>query len=113
MTDFEILKMGEMAKIKTLRISEIRLDFQSSENLIEDQVVKYVDRIRRGRKLPPIRARFDGTHYFCEDGFHRLEAARRTGLVEIQAQVFRGTLAEMEAKFQKYLQQLKKSLREP
>ena len=30
--------------------------------------------------------RFNGTNYYCEDGFHRLEAARRIGLRRIEAQ---------------------------
>jgi hypothetical protein len=97
-------------KIKTLRVGDIRLDFQSPENLIEDQVLEYVKRISRGDKLSPVRVRFDGKHYFCEDGFHRLEAARRTGLLKIQAGVFRGTLLQMEANFKKYLKRLKQHL---
>jgi len=98
-------------KIRPLQISDVRLDFQPRENLMEEEVLEYVDKIKRGQKLPPIRVRFDGTHYFCENGFHRLEAARRMGLTEIRAQVLKGTLAEMEAEWEIYLEQLRKSLR--
>jgi uncharacterized ParB-like nuclease family protein len=98
-------------KIQTLQISEIRLDFQPPECLIEYKVLDCADKLSRNEKLPPIRVRFDRTHYFCEDGFHRLEAARRLGLTEIQAQILKGTKAEMEAGWELYLEQLRKSLR--
>jgi uncharacterized ParB-like nuclease family protein len=98
-------------KIQTLQISEIRLDFQPPENLIEYKVLDCAEKMSRGEKLPPIRVRFDSGHYFCEDGFHRLEAARRTGLTEIQAQVLKGTLREMEARYEKFREQLRRSLR--
>ena len=68
-------------------------------------------RIRRGERLLPIRVRFDGASYFCEDGFHRLEASRRIGLKKIEAEIFPGTLAQMEARFQKYLRRLHDALR--
>ena len=97
-------------KTDTLQVGEIRLDFQSPENIIEERVLKYVEKIRRGARLPAIRVRFDGTNYFCEDGFHRLEAARRSGLTEIKAYVFKGTLAQMETDYQKYLKCLKEDL---
>jgi uncharacterized protein (DUF1015 family) len=96
-----------------LRISEIRLDFQPPSHLIEETVEDYVCQMRKGDKLPPVRVRFDGTKYYCEDGFHRLEAARRIGLRKIDAEIRRGTLADMEADFQKFLRALKKSLRRP
>ena len=96
-----------------LKISTIRLDFQPRENLLEDIVEEYVSRIRRGDIIPPIRVRFDGSNYFCEDGFHRLEATRRIGLKTIAAEVFPGTLAEMEARWQKYLKRLHKELKSP
>jgi ParB-like chromosome segregation protein Spo0J len=47
---------------------------------------------------------------FLEDGFHRVEAAKRAGVGEIEAEVLPGTLADMEADFQEYLKALKKSL---
>lgn len=97
----------------TLRLREIRLDFQAPENLIEETVLDYVLKIRRGESLPPIRVRFDGASYFCEDGFHRLEAARRTGLQEIRAEISPGTLGEMEAEFSEYLRQLRASFSSP
>jgi uncharacterized ParB-like nuclease family protein len=96
-----------------LRISEIRLDFQSPSHLMEETVEEYVRRMRQGDRLEPVRVRFDGTNYYCENGFHRLEAARRIGRKRIKAQILKGTPAKMEAGFQKFLKALKKSLRDP
>ena len=93
-----------------LRINAIRLDFQRPENLLEDTVEEYVARIQHGDKLPLIRVRFDGTSYFCEDGFHRLEASQRAGLKKIEAEILPGTLAEMEARWRKYLKRLHRAL---
>jgi len=105
------IKQATPKKVTVLKISDIRLDFQPPENLIEEKVREYVERRRRGESFAPIRVRFDGTNYFCEDGFHRLEAARRMGFATIKTEVRPGTLAEMEDKFAKYLKRLKVSLR--
>lgn len=100
-------------KLKTLAIKDIHLDFQPPKNLDEFAVEQYISLIKRGDKLSPIRVRFDGTNYFCEDGFHRVEATRRTGGKNIEAEVLRGTLEKLEAKYlNKYLPRLKKFLRE-
>ena len=93
-----------------LPVNAIRLDFQPAENLLEDTVDEYVEMLLRGEELAPIRVRFDGTDYFLEDGFHRIEAAKRLGVSKIEAEVLPGTLADMEANFQKFLNALRKSL---
>ena len=95
---------------KTIQLSDIRLDFQQPENLLEHTVLEYVNKIMHGEEIPPIRVRFDGTNYFCEDGFHRLEASRRVGATTIQAEIFPGTLEQMEAEYREYLKELRKSL---
>jgi uncharacterized ParB-like nuclease family protein len=106
------LKKHSVSRKLFLRISEIRLDFQSPSNLMEETVEEYACRMQQGDRFPPLRVRFDGTNYYCEDGFHRLEAARRIGRQKIKALVFPGTFAEMEGNFQNYLKALKKSLRQ-
>ena len=50
--------------------------------------------------------RFDGTEYFLQDGFHRVEAARREGMEELEAEIKPGTLAEMESEFREYVRAL-------
>ena len=95
----------------TLRITQIRLDFQPAECLIEETVQTYVDRLKRGDRLSPLRVRFDGTNYFLEDGFHRFEAARRLRLKTVEAWILPGTLAEMETEYADYLKRLRTELR--
>jgi hypothetical protein len=98
--------------IRRLAIDIIRLDFQRAENLIEETVLGYVELLQDGKKLEPIKVRFDGKYFLLQDGFHRLEAARRFGASIIIAEVSPGTLAEMEAEFQQCLKQKKTSLAE-
>jgi ParB-like chromosome segregation protein Spo0J len=94
----------------TLKIEILRLDFQPSENLIEETVQDMVSAIRRGELLSPIIVRFDGQNYFVQDGFHRVEAYRRLGTREIQAEVIPGTLAQMEDEFRVMLEAIKRGL---
>lgn len=68
------------AKFAKVRTSALRLDFQSRENLDEESVHRYAQTLRNGESLPAIYVRFDGTSYFLQDGFHRVEAARREEL---------------------------------
>lgn len=93
-----------------LCVESIRLDFQSKECLFEEVVQHYMDQLRRGQTIQPLNVRFDGTDYFLEDGFHRLEAARRLALTSIEGEVSPGTLAEMEAEYGRYLKRLRKAL---
>jgi uncharacterized ParB-like nuclease family protein len=95
---------------KMLSIDAIRLDFQPEECLIEETVQQYVAQLLEGKRIKPVRVRFDGQDYFLEDGFHSLEAKRRAGHATIEAQVRPGTLTEMEAEFREYLTHLKRSL---
>lgn len=96
---------------RRLAIQEIRLDFQPAENLIEDNVLYFLDLLRSGKTFEPVTVRFDGESYFLQDGFHRLEATRRAALSTIVADVSPGTLAEMETEFQQVLERVKASLK--
>ena len=95
-----------------LPVDAIRLDFQPPECLIKPTVQHYVEQFRSGKRVRPIRVRFDGESYFLEDGFHRLAAARRAGLAKVEARVLPGALIEMEARFGRYLKKLKNVLAE-
>ena len=88
------------------------MGFQPAENLICETVQTYIERLKRGDKLPPVRVRFDGKSYWLEGGFHRLEAARKVGRKMIAAKVIPGTRAEMELHFREYINTLKAKLRE-
>lgn len=95
-----------------LPVRSLRLDFQPPENRSEEKVIEYLVVLQGGGVLPSVRVRFDGTSYFLEDGFHRVEAAQRFGLDEVDADVLPGTLEEMEAEWREYLKKLKASNRE-
>ena len=93
-----------------LRLSQLRLDFQPQENLIEEIVQERMQDIATGAVVEPVTVRFDGESYFLQDGFHRVEATRRCGLSDIEAEILPGTLEDMEADFQDMLRALKASL---
>jgi len=61
--------------------------------------------------LPPSQFALMGSLNFLQDGFHRVEAARRSGLSEIDAEILPGTLQGMEAEFHEMLKNLKDDLR--
>ncbi|GEM_PF-6664755 len=86
--------------IKRVSISNIRLDFQLPEVLDREKVIEYVNKIKHRETLPLIQVRFDGENYFLQDGFHRVEAAKRCGLKTLKAEVTKGTIKDMEEEFQ-------------
>jgi uncharacterized ParB-like nuclease family protein len=85
--------------IARLRIDSLRLNFQGPECLFEEVVREKMMQLAAGESFPPIVVRYDGESYFLQDGFHRVEASRRTGAEEIDAEVLAGTLEEMEKEF--------------
>jgi|ERR1017187_129643 ParB-like chromosome segregation protein Spo0J len=95
---------------RRMDIREIHLDFQPPENLSEEGVEDYVRKFRRHEKVDPLVVYYDGTHYYLFDGFHRVAAAIKIGRKRLQAEVVLGTLSDMEAEWQRYLAELKKSL---
>ncbi len=97
--------------VRALRIKNIRLDFQPAEDLLEHKVQMFVARLECGEKPPLLTVRFDGRNYFLQDGFHRVEAARRHGLKTMRAEIFPGTLADMEREFNGRLKRFLSRLR--
>jgi uncharacterized ParB-like nuclease family protein len=97
-------------KLSLIKIDILRLDFQAAECLIEETVRDKMQQIANGQPLEPILVRFDGESYFVQDGFHRVEAARRSGISEIDAEISPGTMQEMEHEFRKFLDALKTDL---
>ena len=89
-----------MSQIKCISLSKIRLDFQPAEVLDEEKVFEYVNALKRRKALPVIQLRFDGRNYFLQDGFHRVEAAKRCGLKTLKAEITPGTIEDMELEFQ-------------
>jgi hypothetical protein len=89
--------------LRRLPIERIGLGRQARENLIEDRVIAYRDRMRRRAKVDPVLVYYDGESYFLKDGFQRVEAARSLGRKTILAEVIPGTRAGMAAEWKRFL----------
>lgn len=51
----------------------------------------YAEAIQNGAQFPPIIAFFDGSEYWLADGFHRVNACKKAGIAEVEADVHQGT----------------------
>jgi hypothetical protein len=101
------LGVNSNAHVRRLRIERIRLGSQPQDNLIEECVIAYRDRMRYRAKIDPVLVYFDGENYFLKDGFQRIEAALRLGRKTILAEVIPGTRAGMAAEWKRFLAALK------
>lgn len=74
-------------------VGAIRTDGGTQVRAQTDWLVvdEYVHAMREGAIFPPVVVFFDGTTYWLGDGFHRVEAARRAGVVALGADIRRGT----------------------
>jgi hypothetical protein len=54
-------------------------------------VQDYADALTNGAEFPPVVVFHDGTDHWLADGFHRLLAHEKAGLVDILADVRQGT----------------------
>jgi hypothetical protein len=102
---------GKQIRHERLWLSQLRTDFQPHENLAEEIVEKYMQQIADGEALTSIMVRFDGKSYFVEDGFHRVEAARRCGCRKLNAVIAPGTLDELKRKWREGMEEVKANLR--
>lgn len=70
-------------------LDSIRVDggTQLRAALNEDTIERYTDAVD---SLPPVDVFYDGSEYWLGDGFHRLEAHRRAGHVEVACTVHPG-----------------------
>ena len=76
-----------------VEIAKVRLDggTQSRAELNASLIAEYQESVENGVWLPPIKLVFDGSNYWCWDGFHRLMANQNAGLTSINAEVEQGT----------------------
>lgn len=77
-----------------IRIDELIIDpdIQLGERKLDDGTVQnYSIALSNNAKFPPIVVFSDGTDNWLSDGFHRVKAAQRLGLVTIDADVREGT----------------------
>jgi hypothetical protein len=79
-----------------LALPKIRLNggTQPREKLDHTTVIQYKQDMRAGVQYDPIEVVYDGTDYWCWDGFHRCAAASLAGLLEIEAHVTQGSLED-------------------
>lgn len=75
-----------------LGLQSIRLDggTQSRASLDERVIDEYSEAMREGAAFPPVVVFHDGSDYWLADGFHRVRAAERAGLGELDADVRQG-----------------------
>jgi hypothetical protein len=76
-----------------IKLDKIRIDggTQPREDINEEIVSEYADAMREGDTFPPVVVFNDGVKYWLADGFHRYHASNKTGYLEIEAEVKRGT----------------------
>lgn len=86
---------GNSGPVK-IPLSTIRRDGGTKvrAGLDQEAVSDYANAYERGCTLPPLVVFHDGTDSWLADGFHRIEAALRAGLDDIQADVRQGTLRD-------------------
>ena len=82
--------------MKTLNLLNIRIDggTQAREELNQEAVADYAEKMRDGEVFPPVTVFFDGSEYWLVDGFHRYFATKSNGKTSIDAEVENGTLKE-------------------
>jgi N6-adenosine-specific RNA methylase IME4/transposase-like protein len=76
-----------------LAINQVRTDGGTQLRVRTSQSVvrRYKRSLLVGVTFPPITVFYDGRYYWLADGSHRLEAAKRAGKTEIEAEVLHGT----------------------
>ena len=82
--------------MKTLNLLNIRIDggTQAREELNQEAVADYAEKMRDGEVFPPVSVFFDGSEYWLVDGFHRYFATKSNGKTSIDCDVQNGTLKE-------------------
>ena len=76
-----------------LEISLIQADSatQPRVKLNQKLIDEYTEAITKGANFPPLTVFDDGIHYWLADGFHRLEAAKKTAASIIAVDIRQGT----------------------
>jgi len=82
--------------VKTLNLLNIRIDggTQARDQLNQETVAEYAEKMRDGEVFPPVTVYFDGSDYWLVDGFHRYFATKSNGKTSIDCDIENGTLKE-------------------
>ena len=81
-------RRGNRASTAASRAPHTQVREEISEQVVED----YAERLGEGAAFPPVVAFSDGSSCWLADGSHRLRAFRRAGRGEVEADVYAGTL---------------------
>lgn len=77
-----------------IELSKIRIDggTQSRVKLNDEWVQELTEKLLEGKvQLPPLKAFFDGKHYWLGDGFHRYHANKKAGIKQVECDSINGT----------------------
>lgn len=79
-----------------ISISKINVDgsTQMREGLVEETIIDYTEAMQNGANFPPITVFEENGSYWLADGFHRVEAAKRAGKTDIDAEIISGNQRE-------------------
>ncbi|MFC0132067.1 hypothetical protein CR105_24510 [Massilia eurypsychrophila] len=80
-------------EIDTIPLDAVRINggTQSRVELNQVTIAEYAEAIRAAVDLPPVVTFFDGVTFWLADGFHRYNAHRDAGAMEIAAEIRTGT----------------------
>lgn len=78
--------------LQQIRISSVELDREVQLRIRHDPgaIRDFSEAMAQGKPLPPIVVFYDGDRYWCGDGFHRVQAARKAKRTHISAAVRAG-----------------------
>lgn len=87
-------------RLQVLKLSQLRTDgeTQSRSEMSESTIADYAERLStvKDERWPPLEAFHDGRDYWLVDGFHRLEALKRNGVIVFDVRVQRGSLRDAQ-----------------
>ncbi len=87
---------GEKLQVQLVGTRNIRIeaDIQSRAGMSPPYIHEFSDAILRGATFPPIDVFWDGNTYWLADGFHRIEAHRKAGVLDIRCTIHYGTRSD-------------------
>ena len=88
---FANTSLFQLSHIYNVRPEDIRVDggTQSRVELNLDIVSEYAELMLAGVKFPPVVTFFDNSQFWLVDGFHRLAAVQKAGLLSIEVTICR------------------------
>ncbi len=87
---------GAKLEIQLVGVHNIKIerDLQSRVEINRDYIREFSEAILRGDVFPAVDVFWDGKKYWLADGFHRVEAHRKAGIVDVRCTIHYGTRRE-------------------